>query len=156
MQKGSSLDQRIDKLKPMARGDVGLLATQLRDSAVDEPHFTLRFIRLLLEKLEAEDADVRLANIPMLKALGRVLDSIALSTTAAKSQARQADELLGRVQGILEGLKQFDTTEQGKARSLAVRHETFAGNIRLAPADALPWPFGFPRWVRRRCSCRCS
>ncbi|MBK7861843.1 MAG: hypothetical protein IPJ65_25145 [Archangiaceae bacterium] len=32
VQKGSSLDQRIDKLKPMARGDVGLLATQLRSS----------------------------------------------------------------------------------------------------------------------------
>jgi hypothetical protein len=144
VQHGGALDQRIEKLKPLSRGDVGALATQLRDTAVEEPHFTLRLVKLLLEKVEAEDADVRIANIPMLKALGRALDGIALSTAAAKSQQRQAEELLGRVQGILEGLKQFDSSEQARARALSVRHETFAGNIRLAPADALPWPFSPP------------
>ncbi len=144
VQRGSSLDARIAKLRPLAKGDVGGLATTLRDAAVDEPHFTLRFVKLLLEKIEAEEADVRVANIPMLKALTRVLDAISLSTTTAKSQARLSDELRGRVQGVLDGLSQFDTTEQGRARSLGLRYETFAGNIRLAPSDPLPWPFSPP------------
>jgi len=144
VQRGSSLDARIARLKPLAKGDVGAMATALRDGAADEPHFTLRFVKLLLEKIEAEDADVRIANIPMLKALTRVLDFIATTTTTAKSQVRFADELRGRVQGILEGLSQFDTTEQGRQRSLGLRYETFAGNIRLAPSDPLPWPFSPP------------
>lgn len=145
VQHGGSIDARVAKLKPLARGDVGALVTQLRDAAVDEPHLTLRFTRLLLEKIEAEDADVRIANIPMLKALGRVLEGIAAAAGTAKSQARQSDELLGRLQGILEGLQQFDSSAQARARALSVRHETFAGNIRLAPADALPWPFAPPQ-----------
>ncbi len=145
VQHGGSIDARVEKLKPLARGDVGGLATQLRDAAVDEPHLTLRFVRLLLEKIEAEDADVRIANIPMLKALGKVLDAVAVAAGPSKSQVRAAEELLGRVQGILEGLKQFDASAQARARALSVRHETFAGNIRLAPADELPWPFSAPR-----------
>ncbi|MBL8952548.1 MAG: hypothetical protein JNK82_17345 [Myxococcaceae bacterium] len=144
VQRGSSLDARIAKLKPVAKGDAGAFATQLRDAAAEEPHFTLRFLRTLLEKIEAEDADVRIANVPMLKALTRVLDFIATSSTSAKSQMKTADELRGRVQGILDGLAQFDTTEQGRQRSLGLRYETFAGNIRIAPSDPLPWPFSPP------------
>ncbi len=142
LQRGSALDARVARLRLLAQGKQGALGTDLRDATVDEPHLALRFARQLLEKLEAEDVDVRRANIPMLKLLRQIFDS--LITSKAKAQARAAEELIARAQGILEGLSLFDNSTVGKARELSPRHETFAGNIRLAPSDPLPWPFETP------------
>jgi hypothetical protein len=145
LQRGSALDARVLRLRLLAQGKQGLLATQLRDATTDEPHLTLRFARLLLEKLEAEDVDVRRANIPMLKNYSLIFDSLLTSKGGtAKAQSRAAEDLIGRAQGILGGLSLFDTSTVGKARELSPRHETFAGNIRLAPSDPLPWPFEPP------------
>src|SRR4051812_43429186 len=57
------------------------------------------------------------------------------------SQSNAAEELIGRTDALLGGLGRFDTGAAGKARALSLKHETFAGNVRLAPADPLPWPF---------------
>jgi hypothetical protein len=146
LQRGSALDARVARLRLLAQGKQGLLATQLRDATTDEPHLTLRFARQLLEKLEAEDVDVRRANIPLLKLFNQIFDSLLTAKAGvAKAQARAAEELLARSQAVLEGLSLFDTSTVGKARELSPRHETFAGNIRLAPSDKLPWPFEPPQ-----------
>ncbi len=143
-QRGGALDAKVIKLRMLAQGKQGALATVLRDAAVDEPHITLRFGKQLLEKLEAEDVDVRRANVPLLKLLNHVYDSLIGKPGAAKAQARTAEDLVARAQGMLEGLSLFDHSVTGKARELSPRQETFAGNIRLAPSDPLPWPFDVP------------
>lgn len=144
LQRGSALDARVLRLRLLAQGKQGALATQLRDAAENEPHLTLRFARLYLEKLEAEDVDVRRSHVPMLKLLKQIFDGL-LAQTKAKAQARAAEELVSRAQAILEGLNVFDTSIIGKARELSPRQETFAGNIRVAPVDPLPWPFEAPQ-----------
>ncbi len=145
LQRGSALDARVARLRLLAQGKQGQLATQMRDATVDEPHLTLRLARQLVEKLEAEDVDVRRANIPLLKLFSQIFDSLLTSKGGvAKAQSRAAEELIGRAQGILGGLSLFDNSTVGKAREMSPRHETFAGNIRLAPSDQLPWPFELP------------
>lgn len=143
-QRGGALDAKVTKLRLLAQGKQGALATELRDAAVDEPHLTLRFGKQLLEKLEAEDVDVRRANVPLLKQLNHVYDTLIGKPGGAKAQQRSAEELISRAQGMLEGLALYDNSVMGKARDLSPRHETFAGNIRLAPSDPLPWPFAVP------------
>lgn len=145
--RGGAFDARVTRLRLLASGQAGALATQLRDSMAEEPFFTVRFIRLLIEKLEAEEADVRGANVPLLKLLVPVLELVhspGAKPSGSTAHARAADELLGRLQALLEGLRAFETTTQGQARALSPRHEAFAGNIRLAPTDPLPWPFQAP------------
>ncbi|WNG33964.1 hypothetical protein F0U61_10195 [Archangium violaceum] len=142
--RGGAFDAHIARLRPLAQGKPGEMATQLRDAAAEEPYLTLRFVRQLLEHLEAEDADVRAANVPMLKLVIRVLDSFAAKTGGSNSHVRTAEELRARAQAILEGLSYLDTSSEGRARALSPHHEAFAGNIRLAPADPLPWPFRTP------------
>ncbi len=143
-QHGGAFDARAAHLSLLAHAKPGEMVTSLRDSAADEPYLTLRFTRQLLEKLEAEEADVRAANVPMLKLLIGVLDSIAERAKGFKAQATAAAELAARVHAILEGLSAFDTSPAARARALSPRHEAFAGNIRLAPVDTLPWPFRLP------------
>jgi len=60
-------------------------------------------------------------------------------------RARAAELHLERVQAILEGLKRLDASSPAdRARTHAPARDTFAGAIRLAPADPLPWPFVAP------------
>lgn len=139
--RGGAFDARVARLRLLAQGNAGELATQLRDAASEEPYLTLRFVRQLLEQLETEDASVRAANVPLLKLVLRVLDSFAAQAGGNTAHVRTTEELIARTQAILEGLSHLDTSAAGRARSLSPRHEAFAGNIRLAPADPLPWPF---------------
>jgi hypothetical protein len=144
LRRGSALDARVARLRPLAQGRAGELVTELREAASEEPYFTLRFVRQLLEKLEAEEADVRAAHIPTLKLLMGVLDPLVARGGEQSSQARTAGELISRAQAILEGVGALEQSVSAKARALSPRHEAFAGAIRLAPADPLPWPFRAP------------
>jgi hypothetical protein len=144
LRRGSALDARVERLRPLARGRAGEMVTGLREAASEEPYFTLRFVRQFLEKLEAEEADVRAAHIPTLKLMIGVLDSLVGSGGEQSSHARTAGELIQRAQAILEGLGALERSASAKAQALSPRRETFAGAIRLAPADPLPWPFRAP------------
>ncbi|WP_224367850.1 hypothetical protein [Hyalangium versicolor] len=144
LRRGSALDGRVERLRPLAHGKAGEMVSGLRDAASEEPYLTLRFIRQFLENLEAEEADVRAANIPTLKLMIGVLDSLAEKGGENSSHARTAEELIQRARAILEGLGSLEQSVSSKAQALSPRHEAFAGAIRLAPADALPWPFRAP------------
>jgi hypothetical protein len=144
LRRGSALDGRVERLRPLAHGRAGEMVAGLRDAASEEPYFTLRFVRQFLEKLEAEEADVRAAHIPTLKLMIGVLDSIAGKGGEHSSHERTAGELIQRAQAILDGLGALEQSASAKAQALSPRHETFAGAIRLAPADPLPWPFRLP------------
>lgn len=144
LQRGTAFAQRIDRLRNLASGDPGALATALRGQLAEESYSVLQFAKELLERLEAEDGDVRRANVPTLKLLRTVLEQLSASRGANTGQHRNAEAMIARVQGILDGLDERDLSDQGKARALAPDRDTFAGSIRLAPADPLPWPFHVP------------
>ena len=99
----------------------------------------------LLERLEGEDQEVRSGNLPLLKLLVELLESLAVARDGRSSaQVRTARELVGRTRAVLEGLSHLETSPAGRAHALSPRREAFAGNVRLAPADPLPWPFPTP------------
>ena len=142
--RGGSFDATIERLRPLSQGKPGEMATRLRDALREEPSSVLRFVRQLLENIEAEDADVRRANVPMLKHVLEMLRPLGVESTTAKSQSRTAGELMERTQSILDGLSHLDDSVSGNARALSPTRSTFAGSIRLAPVDPLPWPFRPP------------
>lgn len=141
-----ALRRRVQRLDPLARGDLGSFLTALRDEMVESPNAVLRFLRRFLERLETQDGDVRLNHRQTLDAL---VELLAASTAAAELTGgllRLADELEDQCIAMLEGMPPLDGSSRAKdrARALAPTAEVFAGRIRLAPSDPLPWPFPKP------------
>lgn len=141
--RAGSLLARAEQMKSLAAGRPAVFATQLRDRVPDEPYFALRMIRQLIERLELEDADVRAANVDLLRALVGVMDALSQQHRQSKAHVRAAEELTGRLNALLESLDALDATSKTRARALTAGAERFAGHLRLAPSDPLPWPFEF-------------
>jgi len=136
-----ALARRAEHLTPLAAGDLGGFATRLRDGLGTSPSETLRFIDQFLQRVEREDATIRAAQAPTLRQLDRLLVPLADPEARGRS-ARVADELQRRIQAVLEGLADLeDPSARERARALAPGSEVFAGSVRLAPSDTLPWPF---------------
>jgi hypothetical protein len=141
----SAFERRVARLRPLASGNLTEFGTGLRAALVEEPSATLRFVRQLVDRLEGEDAEVRKAQVPtlvlLLKLLAPVVD--AAGEVGHTGPGKTAIELTSRLEAILEGLQQLAVTPKSErgARALSPSTQTFAGSIRLAPADALPWPF---------------
>lgn len=137
-----ALGRRLALLVPLANGDangfVGGIATGLAES----PGETLRFLDQLVQRLELEDADVRGDQRAMLVRLRRMLAPLADPTSQDRSM-RRAAELQRRTLAVLEGIGGVgdDGSLRDRARALAPDGEVFAGSVRLAPSDPLPWPF---------------
>lgn len=144
--RGGALDARISRLESLAKGRPGAMATKLREQLEEEPYSVLRFLGELVEMIESEDGDVRRANIPTMKLVLQVIEPVLATGRDGRpsAHARTADELLRRTQAILDGLDELDVSEAGRSRALSPAHATFAGAIRVAPTDPLPWPFSPP------------
>lgn len=132
-------ERRIAQLMPLAGGDLRRFSRQIRDGLAETPSETLRFIDQLVQRLELEDADVRAAHIPTLENLRRLLRPLSSSETGR--QGRLAGELMDRTLAIIEGVGGQGLTARDQARTLSPEGEVYAGSVRLAPADPLPWPF---------------
>jgi hypothetical protein len=137
----SAFDLRVERLTPLAEGKRGVFLTQLRADLADEPNATLRFVRQLLERLEAEDGDVRAGHRATLTGLVALLAPMAARAAETRQQSRAFVDVLDRCQALLDGLARLDGPA---ARSLSPASDVFAGNLRLAPSDDLPWPFTEP------------
>jgi len=134
--------RRMDLLRPLARGDIGGMANQVQERLEASPSETLRFLELFLQQLEREGADVRSMHIPTLLALREVVRPVSSDGEGEGRRARTADGWMVRSQGLLEGLDQLaDGEARDRARSVAPGAAVFAGSVRVAPADPLPWPF---------------
>ncbi|MBL8918688.1 MAG: hypothetical protein JNJ54_07520 [Myxococcaceae bacterium] len=142
-QRGGSFDQKVQRLAPLAHGRAGDLVNQLQASAQEGPYDALRFTRQLVDMLEREEADVRRANRALLSQLIALLEGIALQENQAKTNEKVARELAGRVQALLEAMGS-GAGPNADSRALNLSHSAFAGSLRLAPADPLPWPFAPP------------
>lgn len=143
VQRGTAFDDRVARLGLLAHRKPTELVAQLRATAVESPFDTLRFCRQLLDALEREQADVRFANRALVAQVLAMLEGIASEPGAAKTNERLARELAGRAQSILEALG-INAGPMAESRALSLDHSTFAGALRLAPADPLPWPFERP------------
>jgi hypothetical protein len=137
-----ALGRRIDLLYPLARGDLRRFTRDVRKGLRESPSETLRLLDQLVQRLELEDGTIRVMHLPTLERLRDQLAPLAESEDTGR-QTRSAGELIARMQAITEGLEGLspDASERDRARSLSPTGEVFAGSVRLAPADALPWPF---------------
>jgi hypothetical protein len=141
----AALDRRLALLGPLASGDVARFTAGVRAGLVDSPAETLRFLDSLVERIEREEADVRAAQLPTLTRIRAAVEPLAAAPTEASAtrQSRIAQALVLRTGAILEGAQGLgaDASASDRARALAPSGEVFAGSVRLAPADTLPWPF---------------
>lgn len=142
-QRGGSFDQKVQRLSPLAHGKAGELVSRLKASAQEGPYDALRFTRQLVDMLEREEAEVRRANRALLSQLITLLEGIAAQENQAKTNEKVARELAGRVQALLEAMGSA-AGPNADSRALNLSHSAFAGSLRLAPADPLPWPFAPP------------
>ena len=135
-----ALSRRAALLSPLASGNVRGFSRLLRDGLTASPSETLRFLELMLERLEREDAGVRAAHLPTLAAVRTLL--LPLMDEKGRT-GRSAADRVAQAQAITEGLGglEADASPADRARSLAPTGEVYAGSLRLAPADPLPWPF---------------
>lgn len=139
-----ALRRRIHQLRPLAQGDGGAFFTQIRDEFEDSPHVTLRFIRRYLERIETQDAEIRSNHRDSLRDLRALLARQA--ELLGGGLGRNADKLERHCSALLEGLPEANPGDSARdrAQGLAPGTEVFAGSIRLAPSDPLPWPFPLP------------
>jgi hypothetical protein len=137
--RGGALDARIRQLRALAGGDAGGMGRQVRDDFEDNPHQVYRFVQQLTEELATEPLDVRQRNQPTLRVAKELLAEVAQN--ANRGLLKRVHEQLERMQVLLDSLELYDESAEGRARAAAPGAETYAGSLRLAPADPLPWPF---------------
>lgn len=138
-----ALERRLALLNPLAAGDVLLFSRGIAQGLERSPSETLRFLNQLVQRLELEDADVRSDQLPTLAALRQLLRPIVEEGDNTGRRGRSATSLVERIQAIQEGLGGLgsDASAHERARSLSPGGEVFAGSVRLAPVDPIPWPF---------------
>ena len=102
----------------------------------------LRFAKDYVERLSLEPIDVRAKHILLLQALKDSLQE--KSKELRGSTKKSAGRLSNEIQIQLDALGQLDESIRGQARSSALDWTAYAGSVRLAPADEVPWPFGVP------------
>ncbi len=137
-----ALERRVALLQPLANGDVGGFSNAIRTRLDVSPSETLRFLNQLVQRLELEDADVRASQLQTLVLIRKQLAPLSDANSKGR-QGRTAGLLMERTQAIIEGLGSLgnDPSNHDRARSLDPNSEVFAGSVRLAPVDPLPWPF---------------
>ncbi len=138
-----ALERRLVTLSPLASGELGRFTDGVAEGLERSPSETLRFLKQLVQRLELEDAQVRTAQLQTLARLSTLLEPLASHAGASGRRGRTATDLLVRIQAIREGLVGLEpgAGPRDHARSLAPTGEVFAGSVRLAPVDPLPWPF---------------
>lgn len=137
----SALDRRMALLEPLASGNVSAFSQSLEGSMDRSPSETLRFLEKFVSRLELESRSIRAAQLPTVAAIQRFLARLVDAPESRYS--RTAQVLSERFRGIEDGLVDpaLRTDERERAERLDPELEVFAGNVRLAPSDTLPWPF---------------
>lgn len=140
--RGNAMERRLELLEPLASGDLTTFDRQLRRGLQEGPNETLQFLEQLIQRLELEDEPVRRAHIPTLLALTELLAPLMEGDPRGRAP-RKAAALSDRAQAMLEGLGALGENANAVQRghSLSPEAEFYAGSLRLAPSDPLPWPF---------------
>jgi hypothetical protein len=135
------MERRLLLLEPLAEGDLTRFDRQIRRGLEQSTNETLQVLEQFLQRLELEDIQVREAHIPTLVTIIDVLQPMLEGDTRGRAP-RKAAELADRAQAILEGLGAMSNARpQQRAHTLGPDSEVYAGSLRLAPVDPVPWPF---------------
>lgn len=137
-----ALTRRLALLVPLASGDTRAFSAGIGTGLEESPSETMRFLDQLVQRLELEEPDVRSAQRPTLLEVRARLEPLSDPTSRSR-QGRQASALQQRTLALLEGMGGVgdDGSLRDDARRIAPGAEVFAGSVRLAPSDPLPWPF---------------
>jgi hypothetical protein len=141
IRKNGSLQRTAESLRPLADGDAGKMWNQL--DAAGEGQSVYRFAERFIEQLSLEPLDVRANNRVAIEMAIGALEKADL--TAGSSLKKKLSKVRLRAQALLDGIGEFDESVRGRADAGAPDREAYAGSVRLAPADPLPWPFAAPR-----------
>jgi len=138
----AAIARRSDVLEPLARGDVAGFVRRVRVGLRESPSEMLRLLTLFVDRLQLEDQDVRASHVTTLRRVRALLEPLA-DPDEPGSQRRRAEALLEETLAVLEGVGGLDeaTSTRDRARSLDPASTVYAGSVRLAPSDPLPWPF---------------
>lgn len=142
VQRRGSLDFRVQRLRTLAAGDAGAMWTEVRDELEKQPNAIYNFVKRLVAELTLESLDVRVNNRDTLVLANEVLLDVAKA--ASRGLERRIVEQQQRIQTLLDAIDTFDESARGRAAAAAPGYEAYAGSVRLAPADPLPWPFAAP------------
>lgn len=134
---------RLARLSPLARGNLGAFNAALKRDLAAEPFATRKFAQDFVEQIEREEARVRRRLLSSLLVLQSAL--AGLVEGAGGNAALFAGELLPRCDALIRGLRSEKPAEN--PRTLAPDATVFAGNVRIAPTDAVRWPFAVPASV---------
>lgn len=139
-----ALMHRAERLRPLAEGDAGAFAEAMLADLEAQPHFALRFLDVFVERLQAREAEVRARYVPLLRRLVQRLEAARVDESGRAS--RRIDALIDRMRGLADALAPLptDASPEARAHGLSPDRALFAGSVRLAPTDALPWPFVAP------------
>ncbi len=136
------LKRTAQNLRPLAEGDPGRLWNTVEHELVDAAAI-YRFTERLTDQLGLEPLDVRAHHRETL-ALGlMVLEG--LQARSALSLQKKTRKLAQRIQALRDDIGAYDDSLRGRVEAGAVDREAYAGSVRLAPADPLPWPFAVPQ-----------
>lgn len=137
-----ALERRLELLVPLADGDRDAFSRTLQQGLRERPAETVRFLNLFVQRLELEDGEVRRLHFDTLVRIRALLEPLADPVGSGGGQARRAAALQERTLAILEGIRGLpDAGVRDRARAMDPEAEIFAGSVRLAPTDPLPWPF---------------
>ncbi len=133
---------RLDLVQPLAAGDVGGFQRRLREGMNTSPTTSLRDIDLLLTILERDSAEVRRDHSTTLDVVVASVQPLAEEGDLGGRNARTAAAVIERVRAMQEGLQALDAAAADiRTRALSPESGVFVGSVKLAPTDALPWPF---------------
>ncbi|MEN0064901.1 MAG: hypothetical protein AAGA48_22340 [Myxococcota bacterium] len=137
-----ALVRRMDLLLPLAMGDVPRFTAVIRQRLEESPSETIRFLDQFVQRLELEDSGLRAAHVETLTRIRTMLEPIADPQGDGRSR-RRAEALLDRTLSIIDGVGGLGdaASSRDRARDLDPSGTVFAGSVRLAPSDPLPWPF---------------
>jgi len=135
----SAVHRRMVWLHPLSRGDLRAFSAGLRRGLERTPSETFRFLDSFLARLERESTATRANQASTLAAVRGLLAPLAAEPDGR--YARSAAKLIERCRSIEEGLPSSGGGEHDGRRALSPEAEIFVGSVRLAPSDALPWPF---------------
>jgi hypothetical protein len=137
-----ALGRRAEVLRPLARGDAGAFEDAMLEVLGNSPYAGRRFLRQFIERLQAEDSEVRSKHVPTLRRLKEHLEEEIAQEEASKASQRSAQAMVDQLRSIIEGTT--GAAELGaadRANALSPEREVFGGSLRVAPSDSLPWPF---------------
>lgn len=139
----SAAAARFEQFDTMAKGKLTQFFAGIRKLFREEPTLAGRYLRTYLDELEKEDASVRLSHRTLLGELQLELTRLSKEQdTRGRRKNRFVLELLVRIDGILRGLPHRAERSRDEAiRALNPNATIFAGNVRVPPKDAVPWPF---------------